>query len=178
MFSTAQFMQSGQQNFGGGGGLHVMPTGACQTKVAVGAQCPQTFGGTIVLGNATIPGANLNWDPAVNPNPGLNGGVVFPTGATLACGGGAPACNIITVDPNLKTPYVVNSDINVQHAFGSNLSLEVGYVANHGADLTNFIDINHRGPVTHVRPYANFSYLQHINRTVNDGRSNYTNSQT
>jgi hypothetical protein len=177
MFSTAQFMQSGQQNFGGGGGLHVIPTGACQTKVAVGAPCPQTFGGTIVLGNATIPGANLNWDPAISGN--LNGGVVFPTGATLACGGGAPACNIITVDPNLKTPYVVNWDLNVQHTFGNDLSLEVGYVANHGARLTNFIDINQLDPAKGVRPYgAKFPYLKYINRTVNDGRSNYNSLQT
>jgi hypothetical protein len=176
MFSTAQFMQSGQQNFGGGGGLHVIPTGACTTKVAIGGSCPQTFGGTIVLGNATIPGGNLNWDPAISGN--RNGGVVFPTGGTLACGGGAPACNIITVDPNLKTPYVVNWDINVQHTFGSNLSLEVGYVANHGADLTNFIDINQIDPVTGVRPYAKFPYLKYINRTVNDGRSNYNSLQT
>jgi hypothetical protein len=186
MFSTAQFMQSGQQNFGGGGGLHVIPTGACRTAVPIGTPCPQTFGGSIVLGNATIPAGNLNWDPTVNATPGLNGGVVFPTGATLACGGGAPACNIITVDPNLKTPYVVNWDLNVQHTFGSNLSLEVGYVANHGARLTNFIDINQLEPVTGVRPYAArldasgnpMSYLKYINRTVNDGRSNYNSLQT
>src|SRR5438445_7604286 len=185
MFSTAQFMQSGQQNFGGGAGLHIIPTGACTTAVAVGASCPQTFGGSIVLGNATIPGANLNWDPAVNTNPGLNGGTVFPVGATLSCTTAVP-CNIITVDPNLKTPYVVNWDINVQHAFGSNLSLEVGYVANHGDRLTNFIDLNHRDPVTHVRPYDAvkdaagnpMSYLKYINRTVNDGRSNYNSLQT
>jgi TonB dependent receptor len=181
MFSTAQFMQSGQQNFGGGGGLHVIPTGACNKPVGVGQTCAgvggQTFGGTIVLGNATIPAANLNWDPAISGS--LNGGVVFPTGGTLACGGGAPACNIITVDPNLKTPYVVNWDLNVQHTFGSNLSLEVGYVANHGARLTNFVDINQADPVTGVRPYGvKFPYLKYINRTVNDGRSNYNSLQT
>jgi len=187
MFSTAQFMQSGQQNFGGGGGLHVIPTGACNMLVPVGQTCSgvggQTFGGSIVLGNATVPGANLNWDPTVNATPGLNGGVVFPTGGTLACGDGKPGnasqCNIITVDPNLKTPYVVNWDLNVQHTFGSNLSLEVGYVANHGARLTNFIDINQANPVTGVRPYGvKFPYLKYINRTVNDGRSNYNSLQT
>jgi hypothetical protein len=177
MFGTSQFMQSNQQNFGGGGGLHVIPTGACTVAVAIGTPCPKTFGGTIVLGNATIPGANLNWDPAISGT--LNGGVVFPTGATLACGGGAPACNIITVDPNLKTPYVVNWDLNVQHTFGSNLSLEVGYVANHGARLTNFVDINQLDPVTGLRPYGvKFPYLKYINRTVNDGRSNYNSLQT
>jgi hypothetical protein len=74
---------------------------------------------------------------------------------------------------------VVNWDINVQHAFGSNLSLEVGYVANHGARLTNFVDINQLDPVTGVRPYATkFPYLKYINRTVNDGRSNYNSLQT
>src|SRR5690348_466325 len=176
MFSTAQFMQSGQQNFGGGGGLHVIPTGACTVAVSVGTPCPKTFGGTIVLGNATIPRANLNWDPAIGGS--LNGGVVFPTGATLACGGGAPACNIITVDPNLKTPYVVNWDLGIQHAFGNNLSLEVGYVATHGARLTNFVDINQIDRATGVRPFAQFPYLQYINRTVNDGRSNYNSLQT
>jgi len=194
MFSTAQFMQSGQQNFGGGGGLHVIPTGACTTTVAVGVSCPQTFGGSIVLGNATIPGANLNWDPAISGS--LNGGTVFPTGATLSCTApigkpkGVP-CNIITVDPNLKTPYVVNWDLNVQHTFGSNLSLEVGYVANHGSRLTNFVDINQIDPGSPAeiacghcesyldRPYATkFPYLKYINRTVNDGRSNYNSLQT
>jgi hypothetical protein len=180
MYSTAQFMQANQQNFGGGGGLHVIPTGACNMPVPVGQTCAgvggQTFGGSIVLGNATIPGANLNWDPAISGS--LNGGVVFPTGGTLSCGGGAPACNIITVDSNLKTPYVVNWDLNVQHTFGSNLSLEVGYVANHGARLTNFVDINQLNPATGVRPFAQFPYLKYINRTVNDGRSNYNSLQT
>src|SRR5438309_716382 len=186
MFSTVKFMQSNQQNFGGGGGLHVIPTGACNKLVGVGQTCAgvggQTFGGSIVLGNATIPGANLNWDPAISGS--LNDGVVFPTGGTLSCTApvgkpkGVP-CNIITVDPNLKTPYVVNWDLNVQHTFGSNLSLEVGYVANHGARLTNFVDINQIDPVTGVRPYgAKFPYLKYINRTVNDGRSNYNSLQT
>jgi hypothetical protein len=180
MFSTAQFMQSGQQNFGGGGGLHVIPTGACTTAVPVGTPCPQTFGGSIVLGNATIPGANLNWN-----------GPVFPVGATLSCTAKIP-CSIITVDPHLKTPYILNFNLGVQHAFSNNLSLEVGFVGNHGDNLTNFVDINQADPVTGIQPFglgspacvANpnaapcFPYLKYINRTVNDGRSNYASLQT
>ena len=183
-FSTAQFMQSGQQNFGGGGGLHVIPTGACTTSVQIGTACPQTFGGNIVLGNATIPGANLNWN-----------GPVFPVGATLSCTTKVP-CNIITVDPNLKTPYIINWNLGVQHAFTNNLSLEMGYVGNHGDNLTNFVDLNQDDPVTGARPFwpakntrpagaacaANaascFDYLKYINRTVNNGRSNYDSLQS
>jgi hypothetical protein len=167
MFSTAQFMQSGQSNFGGGGGLHVIPTGACTTAVPVGTPCPQTFGGTIVLGNATIPGSKLNWN-----------GPVFPTGATLSCTTAIP-CNIITVDPNLKTPYIANWNLGVQHLFTNNVSLEVGYVGTHGDRLTNFVDINLLAPGASARPFqAKFPYLGFINRTVNDGRSNYNSLQT
>jgi len=46
------------------------------------------------------------------------------------------------VDPNLKLPYVVNYNISVQHQIGSNFSLEVAYVGNHGYSLLNFSDIN------------------------------------
>jgi hypothetical protein len=48
----------------------------------------------------------------------------------------------LAVDPNLRTPYVTNWSLGVQHAFGNNLSLEVGYVGNHGSRLTGFRDIN------------------------------------
>jgi len=177
-YSTAQFMQAGQQNFGGGGGLHIIPTGACRTSVPIGTPCPQTFGGTEVLGVATIPGSALNWN-----------GPVFPTGAGLACTAKLP-CNLITVDPNLRTPYIINYNLGVQHAFTNNLSLEVGYVGNHGDNLTNFVDLNQLDPVTGLRPYGTggpacvanaascFPYLRYINRTVNDGRSNYDSLQT
>src|SRR2546426_1552560 len=167
MYSTAQFMQSGQSNFGGGGGIHVIPTGACTVAVPVGTPCPQTFGGNIVLGNATIPSSRLNWN-----------GPVFPVGATLSCTVAVP-CNVITVDPNLKTPYVVSWNFGVQHAFTNNLSLEVGYVGNHGTNLTGFIDVNLLNTATGVRPYdSKFPYLGFINRTVNDARSNYNSLQT
>ena len=54
----------------------------------------------------------------------------------------ASPCNLLAVDPNLKTPYIENFNLGIQHQFGNNLSLEVGYVGNHGARLTGFADIN------------------------------------
>jgi len=48
----------------------------------------------------------------------------------------------MTVDRNLTTPYVWSWNLNLQHAFTPNLSLEVAYVGNHGSNLTGIRDIN------------------------------------
>jgi hypothetical protein len=46
------------------------------------------------------------------------------------------------VDPKLRLPYVVNYNLSVQHQLGSDFSIEVAYVGNHGFRLLNFADIN------------------------------------
>ena len=46
------------------------------------------------------------------------------------------------VDPNLRTPYVSNWSLDLQHSITSNLSLDIGYVGNHGTKLVSPIDIN------------------------------------
>jgi hypothetical protein len=143
------------------------PTGACTSVVPIGAPCPKTFGGNIQLGNAAFSGSSLNWN-----------GVVFPAGGGLACTKGSQ-CNLFGLDPNLKTPYVVNYNFGVQHAFNGNLSLEVGYVGTHGDNLLGLSDINQIDPATGVRPYAAaFPYLKWINYVSNYGRSNYNSLQT
>jgi hypothetical protein len=48
----------------------------------------------------------------------------------------------MSVDRKLKTPYVWNWNLSVQHAFTPNLSLELAYVGNHGSKLTGIRDIN------------------------------------
>lgn len=150
------------------------PSGACTTSVPIGTPCPQTFGGTLVDGTAQIPGANLNWN-----------GVVFPTGLTLSCTATAP-CSIGAVDPHLKTPYMVDWNLGVEHSFTNNLSVDVSYVGNHGGNLLGIIDVNQAalGSVPNanslgVRPYtAQFPWLQYINEVVNDALSNYNSLQT
>jgi hypothetical protein len=165
MFTPAQFVQSPFQNFTGGM-IAATPTGGCTVSVPVGTPCPKTFGGTIDLGTAQIPGASLNWS-----------GPVFPVGAVTSCTAKAP-CNLTVVDPNLRVPYLVNWNIGVQHLFSNNLSLEVGYVGNHGDRLTGFLDLNQTNPATGVAPYADkFPYLNFINQTTNDAHSNYHSLQ-
>ena len=164
---AAEFMQQqGLQNTTSNN-VAANPTGACITSVAPGVSCPQTFGGTIQLGNASFTPANLNWN-----------GVVFPSGAVLACSKGSK-CNVFGVDSNLKTPYVINYSLGIQHAFSGDLSLEVGYVGTHGDNLLGITDINQIDPATGVRPYAAaFPYLKWINYVTNYGRSNYNSLQT
>ncbi len=168
------------------------PSGACNTFVPVGQTCAsvggKTFGGTINLAQATFTPPALGW----------NSGVVFPQGA-LSCTAALP-CPLYGMDPNLKTPYVVNYNLGVQHSFGSNLSLDVSYVGNNGYQLLALSDVNQCPPDPLAsdcasgksRPYTRscptpigfgtgslpcFPYLQIINYQTNAAYSNYNSLQ-
>jgi len=111
--------------------------------------------------------------------------VVFPppSGNPIQCGDGVAVdpCPIMGVDPNLRTPYVMNYSLGVTHAFSTNLSLEVGYVGNRGVRLTGFADINAQAPSidgSGARPFAGkFPWFSFINEMTNDTRSNYNSLQ-
>jgi hypothetical protein len=100
-------------------GLSTIPTGGIGVTPG---------GGSIAVGTINFDGSNLDW---------FN--TVFPTG-TINCG--ANPCSILGVVRNLKTPYVWNWTLNVQHAFTNNLSFEVAYVGDHGSKLAGIHDIN------------------------------------
>jgi hypothetical protein len=51
-----------------------------------------------------------------------------------------------TINPNLRRGYVTDWTVGIQHAFSSNLSLDVSYVGNHGTDLVGVIDANQPMP--------------------------------
>lgn len=109
--------------------------------------CPSSGGGTNNLGAAGFAPNQLCWDPSVPSACGAPGqATVLPSGTGgPKCGDGvgvAAPCDLMSVDPNLKVPYVINYNLGVTHAFGSNLSLEVEYVGNHGYRLLSFTDIN------------------------------------
>jgi hypothetical protein len=139
--------------------------------------------GTIAVGN-TIKSVTGNW----------NTGPLYGTG-TIDCG--ANPCTIMAVDPKIRTPYVYNWTLNMQHAFTSNLSLEVAYVGNHGSSLVGVHDINQptvgagwtpaaiaaggADPAAEqaARPYnAQFPYLAAIYQQGNIYKSNYNALQT
>ena len=189
-FTMIEWMNQNQFQNSSSMSLGANPTGACTVKVPVGSTCSSvggsTLGGSIAVKAASFKTSNMCWDPAV-PSGGCSASqtTVFPSGAAISCTAGSP-CNILGVDPNLKTPYVMNYSLGVTHAFTPNLSLEVGFVGDHGARLTGYSDLNQCPPnvstavdnCTPNKPYAiKFPYFNFINVMTNDVRSNYDSLQ-
>ena len=145
-------------------GLATVPTGA-RIDSSGG-----TSGGNIATALASFDGSSLNWN-----------GTVFPGNNTVNCdpATGKP-CNILGVDRNLKTPYVTNWTVNIQHSFTPNLVLELGYVGNHGSRLVGIRDINQVNPALDDgseqlgRPLnTQFPFLGQIYQMGNIYRSNF-----
>ena len=116
-------------------GINSIPT-ATATGVAPG-------GGTIAVGNIKV-------FPSIAQ---YNTGPIFPPGsAPVNCA--LTPCTILAVNPNITTPYVTNWTVNIQHELANNLSLEVGYVGDHGTNLMGIRDINQPPPGSGWTPAA------------------------
>jgi hypothetical protein len=139
--------------------------------------------GTITTGNITV-FPNIPWD---------NGPIYGNVGSgSLACSNAGP-CSIMSVDRNLTTPYVWGWNLNLQHALTPNVTLELAYVGNHGANLTGIRDINQAALGIDYntvactadpnceqdsRPFnSKFDYLGNIFQMGNFYRSNYNGLQ-
>jgi hypothetical protein len=157
------------QGIGNSFGLRVEPTGDQLCAVATGCTAGP---GSIAVANVSLsPGLALDGGAPAAPatytgaaagtlaaNWGLNspGGSIFPF--VTACGDGKTAlpgtvgitpaqCNAIEVDPKLRTPYVETWALDLQRALGGHLSVDIGYVGNHGVKLIGARDIN-QDPLT------------------------------
>jgi hypothetical protein len=160
-------------------GLSNVPTGAVISGTGTANQ--KTAGGTITAGNLSI-GAPFGtplpqWDSATP----LYGNL---SSSTINCDpgpNGTGPCPIMSVVRNLTTPYVWNWNLNVQHAFTPNVSLELAYVGNRGTNLTGIRDANQEALGSNdqtTRPQnANFPFLSNIFQMGNFYRSNYNGLQ-
>src|SRR5712664_1531724 len=149
-------------------GLNVIPT-AASTGIP-GAN------GTIAASAVNLTGNLLNWSVA--------GPVFQPTINCDPTTGGTP-CDILAVSRNLRTPYVMTWNVNIQQALTSSTSLQVGYVGNRGVKLYSVRDINQVDPNSPAeiacgnceqagRPFnSRFPYLGFINFLGNDYTSIY-----
>jgi Carboxypeptidase regulatory-like domain/TonB dependent receptor len=150
-------------------GLTNVPTGAVIDAAG------DTAGGTITAGNLAIPPTPPQWD-SVTP---LFGNL---SGSHISCDPvNANPCPIMSVVRDLTTPYVWTYSLNIQHSFTPNLTLEVGYVGNHGSNLVGIRDANQETPGTDsqaTRPYnAKFPFLSNIFQMGNFYKSNYNGLQ-
>ena len=155
-------------------GISTIPTGA----LGVGPGGSQGTG-SIAVGTINLADISLDWNNVNGP--------VFPVG-TIDCG--ANPCSILGITPNLKTPYVWNWNLDIQHSFSPNLSLSVAYVGNRGTKLASIRDINQVDPTSAAeigcghceqlgRPLnGQFPYLSFIYQMQNIYKSNYNGLQT
>src|SRR5215475_1926878 len=130
--------------------------------------------------------------PALNPLPGLGVfNLTFPAGATIPYGpnlsifgaatGSLPTTNIpiFAVDPNLRTPYVHNYNLNLQHELRPGTVLQAAYVGSSGFKLYRLRDLNQAGPGPAAtrqqrRPFnAQFPEFSFINYLETSAHSNY-----
>jgi hypothetical protein len=120
-----------------------------------------------------------------NPGPAYNGigaaaiNAAGNTASTIASGvpiftGFSPTTDAWTVDPNIRTPYVQNFNVNVEQAMGKAMSLQVGYVGSAGTKLFRFRDINQHDPATGAFPFAAFNI---INQFESGASSRYNSLQ-
>ncbi len=142
-------------------GLRTMPTGLPRFNAGSSTSLPTS--GNIDLQALTFTGAalgpvNAAWQ-GFNPALPVSGqATLYSAVANPACGDNnnnpdptkylSPPgpCEIYGVDPNLKTPYVENWNLDIQRAITNNLSLDVGYVGNHGTRLLGKVDHNQAHP--------------------------------
>ncbi len=174
-------------------GVHSDPTGGLVetgTCIVTGT-CP-TFvdGGNISLLSASYPASKTCWDPSIGGGACASQSTFFPSGTVqAACGDGSTAtvglvtkknagpCDLLAVDPHLRTPYIATYSFGIQHAFTTNLALEVGYVGNRGERLIGFRDINQVDPKTGAPGFPQFPWFGFINQASNDGHSKYNGLQ-
>jgi carboxypeptidase family protein len=94
--------------------------------------------------------------------------------------------DVFTVDPNLRTPYIQNYNLNLQHELFRNAVLQVGYVGSNGTKLFRYRDINQpvNPRVSTARPFDNGPFAPsggtffYVNQLETTARSNYNALQT
>ncbi|HKU28516.1 MAG TPA: TonB-dependent receptor, partial [Candidatus Sulfotelmatobacter sp.] len=121
--------------------------------------------------------------PGLGPNALATGSV---SGAPLAAntpvysGYGAEG-DFFAVDPKMRTPYIQNFNLNIQHQISSRAMLQIGYVGAKGTKLFQFLDINQPSHATITafdlangvssygtpRNYSNFFYLNQEKSSAN-----------
>ncbi len=128
-----------------GGGLNLNPSGV-----------PKILpDGSTVPGQGNLTTFFVSGDPAeINWTDQLTGDMhIFPVSGTSAnsCSSDVP-CTVFGVDQHLKTPYVLNWNLNVQQALTTNTLLQVAYVGNRGVKLYSITDPNQADPAIATDP--------------------------
>jgi hypothetical protein len=128
---SSAFLNSG----GNAVGLGKVPTGALLCGNSGCVQGPGNIAAATISPARSGPnGLTNNWQNNGPNTPIFQGGVVTCTVAS--------PCATAAYDRNLRVPYVETWNIDIQHSFTNNLSLDVAYLGNHGVKIYGQRDIN------------------------------------
>jgi hypothetical protein len=105
-------------------------------------------------------------------------GLVLQSGVDPWAGATVPILGVMSVNQNLKTPYVQNFNFNIQQGLWKGAVLQTGYVGSAGRRLIYTRDINAglpgTGSVQSRRPYSGlYPTLGAINQLESGASSNY-----
>jgi hypothetical protein len=119
---------------------------------------------------------SVNTFPSKPPDKNID----FGAAGFLPFGGGG----VFFVDPHLRTPYIWQYNLTLQHEVAKNLALEMGYVGSQSRKLTTLVDNNAFDPKTlsttptrfyNEIPGGSFSFTPTFENAVN---SNYNALET
>lgn len=88
---------------------------------------------------------------------------------------GYASTDVFTVDQRLRTPYVQNYNLNIEHQLSNNIALQVGYVGSAGRKLFRYVDINQVNPATGTVAFPQYGY---INQFESSSSSSYNSLQS
>ncbi len=89
---------------------------------------------------------------------------------------GAPSLTVISIDPNLATPYVQRWTLDIQHELPGGIVIDAAYVGNKGTKLRQTRDINQprdRSATTTITPSRPFAGFAAISQQENSANSIY-----
>jgi len=125
------------------------PTGHGKSVVRAGwgmfydAFSQDVFLGHLPYNSSFDPGPAYNpFGPAPIYSESAVGGTIVAGQPVFNAAGGTPAGDIFSVDQNIKTPYMMNYNLNLQQELARGVVLELGYVGSLGRHLLRFRDIN------------------------------------
>ena len=147
-------------------GLRVAPTGVALYSGCAGGvgsankSCQTPSPGTISALNVSYTNTPVtnNFSPGDIPFQWANNSPANPIFSFApACGDGTGSlstgftpqpCNVMWVNPQLRTPYVTTYNLDIQRSITNTVSIEVGYVGNHATKLIGVVDNNQPVAVT------------------------------
>ena len=151
-------------------------------RAAYGIYYDYTPQNNLIANYTTSAGVATNPVPALANSPYFVGGMDFNSGAWNGTASGpvfTPTVypqSIFVTDPNLRTPYVQNWNLNIQQQFSTRGAFEIGYVGSKGTRLSRLYDANQgRDPGFNDPAYPQYAAVDVFSDSAN---STYNGLQT